>query len=391
MNSNKPTRKLIVIPNDPLYRYAAKGEVKARYFNPENIFDEVHVFSLAEEDDSLETAKIMAGDAAVRIHALGRPGLFSLVAVRRLAEELACRIKPQLVRGYNPLFMGYLAVRCAKAAGAASAISVHDDYSIRRSLAIYGPNFLRTHRAAYQILHHLLGLNRVSLQGCDHVICAYRFPLRYVERWRRENVSVIYNRVDLEKFTPGQRERGDQDPLKILNVGRQFEGKNPEPVIRAVAGMEEASLTLVGDGPYHDRLVRCAGKLGIPERVRFIRRVDHQDLPELYRSHDIFAMAITQPGVCIPVLEASASGLPVVVNTPHWEDSPEVVGDLAEVVPLDPEGYRAAFERLGKDPGYRKARGMRLRERVLAIDGRAMERAERKLYEKLLSDLPGRA
>ena len=387
MSLKRPTRKLLVIPNDPLYRYTAKGEVKERYFNPEDFFDEVHVLSLAGEDDSAEAAKVMAGRASVKIYPVGRPGPLNWKVVRKRAVAVAKEIRPQLVRGYNPLFMGYLAVYLARAVDAKSVVSVHDDYSFLRSLRIYGAGFLATKRAAYQLIHSLLDLNRVSLGQADHVICAYRFPLRYVERWRKAEVSVIYNRVDLEKFAPAEKEQQPQPgPLRILNVGRQFEGKNPEPIIRAVAGMHDVRLTLVGDGPYHGRLIKLSRRLGLDEKIKFIPRIPHQELPEVYRTHHVFAMSITQPGVCIPVLEAAASGLPVVLNTSCWENEPEVVGNLAEVVPLSPQGFRRAFERLAKDPIYRKSRGNSLRKHVLALDGKLMEQAERELYEKLLDE-----
>ncbi|MEA2063689.1 MAG: glycosyltransferase, partial [Gemmatimonadota bacterium] len=243
-------KKLLVIPNDPLYRYVEKGEVKERYFNPENYFDEVHVLSLCQADDALDAARLMSGDAArVVIHPVGRPGLLSWRAVKKRALDLARSINPDAVRSYNPLFMGCLAVACARAASAVSVISVHDDYSIARSIGIYGPRFLLTMRGAYQVAQNLLGLNRYMFGRVDHVICAYRFCLRYVGRWRTGEVSVIYNRVDLKKFYPGPVEKRSSpagNGIRILNVGRQFEGKNPEPLIRALAQMEPPSrLTLV--------------------------------------------------------------------------------------------------------------------------------------------------
>ncbi len=384
------SRKLLVIPNDPLQRYVDKGEVKERYFNPENFFDEIHVVSLCERDDAYEAAVVMSGTASVQVHAIGRPGPLSWRAVRRRALEVARVVRPDVIRGYNPLFMGYLAVFCAKALTTSSVISVHDDYSLLRSLGIYGPGYLLTTRGAYQLAHHLLGLNRYMFARADHIICAYSFPLRYVNRWRKRGVSVIYNRVNLEKFYPAEKSpQPSGSSLRILNVGRQFEGKNPEPIIRALARMEQATLTLVGDGPYHTRLVELAGNLGLTGRVTFRQRVDHHALPDLYREHDIFAMAITQPGVCIPVLEAAASGLAVVINHPRWEDKPEVVGELAEVVPLDAEGYLEAFRHLAQDPVYRARRGGDLREHVRTLDGAAMERAERELYCRLLETGPG--
>ena len=54
--------KLCVFPNDPLKSYFEKGEIKERYFNPNNLFDEIHVISLFEEDISEEKVKEVAGN-----------------------------------------------------------------------------------------------------------------------------------------------------------------------------------------------------------------------------------------------------------------------------------------------------------------------------------------
>jgi len=383
--------RLLVIPNDPLYRYVTKGVLKARYFNPCDMFDEVHVLSLAERDEAVEAAQILAGRAKVQIHAVGRPGLRSWPAVRRRALELARRIAPDLVRGYNPLLMGYLTVLCARAAGAVSVVSVHGDYSLARNVRIYGLRFLFSPRGLYQCAQHVLGYSRTTLTGADHVICAYKFPRLWVDHWRREGVSVIYNRVDLESFRPAENRPADLPRLRVLNVGRQFEGNDPTAIIQAVARDTRLELTLVGHGPYHERLITLAGKLGAAGRITFIPRVFHQDLPEVYRSHDVFAIARAHPGVCIPVLEAAASGLPVVINHPLWEPLPEVVGELAEVVDNSAAGYGAAFSRLFEDSAYRTRRGAALRELTQSYSGAAMERAECELYNRLLDEHTARS
>ncbi len=374
----------MVFPNDPLYRYQAKGEVKPRYFNPEDFFDRVAVVTLADADDSAEAARVMCGRAEFSLHPLGRPGLLDLPALVRRAEDLARRLQPQAVRGYNPLLMGYLAVRSARACGAAGVVSVHDDYSLRRSVGIYGLRYFLGSRGAYHLLHQLSGMNRVSLGQADHVICAYRFPCRHVARWRWRELSVIYNRVDLARFHPAES-RDSREDFRILNVGRQFAGKDPAPLVAALTGRPFWRLTLVGDGPCHARLVAQARALGVDSRVEFLPRVGHAELPALYRGHDAFAMRIDQPGVCIPVLEAAASGLPVVVNQPRWEETPEVVGELAEVVPATAAGYRQALDRLAEDRSYRLGRGTALRELALQYDGGRMEQAERELYERLIA------
>ncbi len=378
------TRTLVVIPNDPLERYEAKGEVKDRYFNPCDFFDKVLVLPLAKHDSGIETARKMAGRAEVSIHPLGRPGPLGWRRVLRRAREFVSCSAAQVVRGYNPLLMGTLAVKAARACGAASVVSIHADYNLRRNVRIHGPRFLLSARGLYQAAHSLLGLNRTSIGRASHVICAYRFPALDAARWRDGGISVIYNRVDLNSFQPGSRQQNPAaGPLKILTVGRQFAGKDPEPLLMALSRMEHTRMTLVGDGPYNQRLVKLASALGISDRVEFIRRVQHERLPELYRAHDVFAICITHPGVCIPVLEAAASALPVVVNRPLWEPEPEVVGELAEVVEPSPAGYLAAFRNLEQNPSLRQTSGEQLRQRVKSVDADGSERREAEIYRKL--------
>ena len=70
-------KKICVFPNDPLIAYLKKGEIKERYFNPKNWFDEVHVISLFGEDISEEKVKPLAGDADLFIHKFGKANLLN--------------------------------------------------------------------------------------------------------------------------------------------------------------------------------------------------------------------------------------------------------------------------------------------------------------------------
>ena len=52
--------KLCVFPNDPMIAYYNKGELKDRYFNPKNLFDEIHLISFIEHDiDELKVQKVV--------------------------------------------------------------------------------------------------------------------------------------------------------------------------------------------------------------------------------------------------------------------------------------------------------------------------------------------
>ena len=84
------TRKLCVLPNDPLAAYLKKGEIKERYFNPKNIFDEIHVISLFDSDEKEENVKEFAGKAKLKIHVLGKINLLNKKNYIKSAPEILC-------------------------------------------------------------------------------------------------------------------------------------------------------------------------------------------------------------------------------------------------------------------------------------------------------------
>jgi len=53
--------KVCVFPNDPIKAYYNTGEIKPRYFNPGNFFDEIHIVSLTKNDIEESKVRIIAG------------------------------------------------------------------------------------------------------------------------------------------------------------------------------------------------------------------------------------------------------------------------------------------------------------------------------------------
>lgn len=125
-----------------------------------------------------------------------------------------------------------------------------------------------------------------------------------------------------------------------------------------------------------------------------IPAVPHREIPERYRAADVFAIATHYEGFCIPVLEAMATGLPIVAS-----DVPsirEILGDAGLLVPTRADAFRDAISRLLSDAPLRAELGARARRRALELDGARMEAMERDVYCSLLAervplgaDLPG--
>ena len=103
--------KICVFPNDPLKAYYEKGEIKDRYFNPKNIFDEVHVISLFDDEIEEEKVKVVSGSADFKIHKVGKVTLIKKNRKKKKIIELIKSINPDVIRSFNPLLQGWIAAQ----------------------------------------------------------------------------------------------------------------------------------------------------------------------------------------------------------------------------------------------------------------------------------------
>lgn len=102
----------------------------------------------------------------------------------------------------------------------------------------------------------------------------------------------------------------------LLFVGRLGREKNIDFVIRAFAELKkmrrEVRLVLVGDGPIRDQLKSLVTRLGLKEATSFTGSVAHAEIASYYQAADLFVFSSLTDTQGIVVLEAIASGLPVV-------------------------------------------------------------------------------
>lgn len=107
---------------------------------------------------------------------------------------------------------------------------------------------------------------------------------------------------------------------RLLEAYKVFREKTGETIPLILAGRE--------DSRYAPALHQKAGELGLgPEAVRFWGEVSEQDLPALYACADLFIFPSRYEGFGLPVLEAMASGTPVICA--DNSSLPEVAGDAA--------------------------------------------------------------
>lgn len=200
------------------------------------------------------------------------------------------------------------------------------------------------------------------LNQCDCVVFPTRTHQRqFVAHGLTAPTAVISNGMDVVRYAPSD---GQDEALearyrlpprpRILFVGRLARDKEIDVLIRAMAHLvteEAAHLLLVGRGDDQKRLEALVDDLGLRPWVHFLGFVPEEDLPALYRSIDLFAIASTCEVQSLPTLQALATGKPVVAA--HALALPELVRDGLNgflVPPGDAEAMAQAMARILRDP-----------------------------------------
>jgi glycosyltransferase involved in cell wall biosynthesis len=181
-------------------------------------------------------------------------------------------------------------------------------------------------------------------------------------------VEVIPNGVDLKTFAPGHR--STRHPLSLLFVGRLHMQKGLDVLLQALAMLpphlrDVSRLVLVGDGPEKASLQRLAAQLGLLRMVEFRGWVDRKDIAAIYATADIFVFPSREEGMPNAVLEAMASGLPIIATRISGSEELVVTGKngiLAEVE--DVPALAAALGQLMTDATLRDRMGRASRERI---------------------------
>jgi sugar transferase (PEP-CTERM/EpsH1 system associated) len=219
---------------------------------------------------------------------------------------------------------------------------------------------------------------------CGLFITRYITVSKDLARWLHERLDVpedridqIHNGVDSLRFRPaaaGREEIGapgfaSPESVVIGYVGRMAAVKNPLGVVQAFLylwqklprGREQLRLVLIGDGPLRAELENVFAGADALGSVWFAGERD--DIPRLLRGMDVFVMPSLNEGISNTILEAMATGLPVVATD---------VGGNPELVRPDRTGYlvcaddslalASAIRRYVEHPELRREHGRAARD-----------------------------
>jgi glycosyltransferase involved in cell wall biosynthesis len=264
-------------------------------------------------------------------------------------------------------------------------------------VSVWGSDILITARETWRARLH----TRVALRGADLVTgnSEYLVHAAVVAGAKPERTHYIHFGVDTDRFRPGPdpvelRARLGLRGRRVLLSPRTIRPLyHHETVVAALARLPQDVVVLMtkylADATELGALEHQAVELGVADRMIVVDAVENAEMPDLYRLADVVVSVPASDGGPITLLEALASGRPVVAtdlpSVREW--SAEL--DPAALVPVaDAEATARAIEhQLSLSPVERDERGRRGRA---AVEERAGQRANMERMELLYRELAGR-
>jgi phosphatidylinositol alpha-1,6-mannosyltransferase len=200
----------------------------------------------------------------------------------------------------------------------AIALALRKIVGLRYILRVCGPDIPGFERR-YRTIHILIApLIRQVWRAADRVIAKSQREIEMINAVDpRVDCLLIANGVDADRFKPAHL-MPDGDPLKLLCVGRLIERKGQHHLIDAVKRLTDEgldlSLDLIGTGDARSANEAQAARLGLGDRVRFLGYVPREEISQHYTAAHVFVLPSYNEGMSVALLEAMASGLPVIVT-----------------------------------------------------------------------------
>lgn len=246
----------------------------------------------------------------------------------------------------------------------------------------------------FSSLHVLLKPLTVSIWKHSHFVVANSEALRQLALLSSpgQAIETICNGVNTETFRPGDGRLKDPSLFRILCASRLTRRKGFRYAIEAFARLESryphVRLVLAGGQGEAEKELRAQAKaLGLEDKITFTGYVPHDQFLHYYQMADAFLLPSLNEGMSNNMLEAMASGLPIVMTA---------TGGAAELIQDGESGFvirkkdsadtAAKLERLIQNPELARQMGRKSRERAEAMSWTKVAQAYVSMYQAMRAD-----
>ncbi|MFA6394036.1 MAG: glycosyltransferase [Patescibacteria group bacterium] len=283
------------------------------------------------------------------------------------------KFRPDIVHVHTPFSVGWEGVACAKLLKVPIVGTHHTFYD----------HYLDHVRLDYDWAKELSWKLFVRFYNlCDLVLIPSKaLSSQMVLSGLKKPIQVLANPIDTDFFRPASLSSGASLDEKtgrssslsgryIVYMGRLSYEKSIDRVIRAFKivsdNIKDARLAIIGGGPEEENLIKLSRELGISEKIKFTGFLFGENLLKALWESEVFATASESENQPVSVLEAMASGLPVIAV--KAAGIPEIVKDGENgflTAPGKPEEMAEKLIALLNDAGLRKKFSQNSRQAAL--------------------------
>ncbi len=180
-------------------------------------------------------------------------------------------------------------------------------------------------KLANYFMHHLAKLEAQTAREATLIITISRYSLEKIQRHygiEPSRVRIVPNGVDTEKFKPAENAAAAKQRFGlsgapcVLFVGSLIPRKGLSFLVEAakqiIKEQTDTKFLIVGEGPLKGQLTATIADANLKDNFLFLGNLKEDMLPAVYNCADVFVLPSIQEGQGIVLLEAQASGTPVV-------------------------------------------------------------------------------
>ncbi len=223
------------------------------------------------------------------------------------------------------------------------------------------------------------------------VACSEGLKSRALRFLPSVSIDVIPNGVELDRFHPPETSKRT-DTLQLLTVGRLSVTKRVALLIHTVEMLHKdghrVHFTIVGGGGMLEKLRGIVVDKALGDIIEITGRLGSEKMPEVYQQSDMFISATMQEGMSNAMLEAMASGLPII--TTRCEGVQELIEDNGIVVEnSDAEAIAEAIVKLADDRQLYEQMRKAARKQAEAFRWKSVAEQYLDYYDKIIRKTTG--